>query len=495
MRGVIGKKFPRPFSPIHSCRVGAREQDPRFLSPRRSLAPVLLVSFGPDSREVKPLHFDRQSCSSFFRARSNRATRALTVAVACALTVVLTQSGQGQSFDGGGGSAPLATQNATQRGRDHSRLSLGPGGDLEYVGMFQPDGTFRRTSKLTRFREAMNISPPESPAEQAARQGAAPPWMLSSNVRVVDDIEPPAHAIALPEAHAIPVRARNAMVSFLYGRLRVLGTPQHLTTDSRQRIIISDPSIPAIHVLDPTRKTSFSILGGEGHRLQSPAGVAVDKEDNIYVADSERGMVLVYDQYGRFLRYIGNFHGENMYQSPSGIAIDRKAGHLYLLDGPRHLLLMLDLQGSLLKRVGTQWDDNGGFGLKRRNDTGAFNNPTEIAVNDDEVAVLDSVGTRVQIMDLECHRLGGFSVQKASQEAARENGLALDQHGNIYVSYIGTSEVKVYNRVGGLVASRPSGINGCARSASTSTITNHPFMNSQTSTMAAGRSRRISSCS
>ena len=74
-------------------------------------------------------------------------------------------------------------------------------------------------------------------------------------------------------------------------------------------------------------------------------------------------------------------------------------------------------------------------------------------MNDDEVAVLDSVGTRVQIMDLQCHRLGGFSVQKASQEAARENGLALDQHGNVYVSYVGTSEVKVYNRAGGLVAS------------------------------------------
>ena len=314
--------------------------------------------------------FDRQSCASVFHLSSNTETRALTIAITCALTVVLTQSGQGQSvFHAGGESAPLVTQNATQRVRD-SRLSFGPDGELKYVGTFQPDGTFHRTTRLTRFRGAMNITPPESPAAQAARQNGAPPWMLSSNVRVVDDIEPPAHAIALPEAHAVPVRARNAMVSLVYGRLRVLGTPQHLTTDSRQRIIISDPAIPAVHVLDPTRKTSFSILGGKGHRLQSPAGVAVDKEDNIYVADSERGMVMVYDQYGRFLRYIGNFHGENMYQSPSGIAIDRKAGHLYLLDGPRHLLLMLDLQGSLLKRVGTQWDDNGGFGLKRRNGTG-----------------------------------------------------------------------------------------------------------------------------
>ena len=322
--------------------------------------------------------------------------------------------------------------------------------------MFQPDGKFRRMSRRTRFVDAMNVTPSESPAEQLARQSAAPPWMLSSNMRVVDDIEPPAHAMALPEIHARPASVRNAIVSFVYGRLRVLATPQHLTTDSRQRIIISDPGIPAIHVLDAKGKTSFSILGGKGHRIQAPAGVAVDKEDNIYVADSERGMVLVYDQYGRFLRYIGNFHGENMYQAPIGIAIDRNAGHLYLLDSPRHIVYLLDLKGNLLRRTGEQGDDNGGSQLKRRSNPGqgAFNNPTEIAVNDDEVAVLDQVGTRVQIMDLECNLLGGFSVRKASsQEADRENGLALDQQGNIYVSYVGTSEVRVYNGGGELVTS------------------------------------------
>jgi sugar lactone lactonase YvrE len=117
---------------------------------------------------------------------------------------------------------------------------------------------------------------------------------------------------------------------------------------------------------------------------------------------------------------------------------------------------MLDLEGNLLKRVGQQWDDTGTGELKRRNNTGpgAFNYPTEIAVSDHEVAVLDTVGTRVQIMDLECNRLRGFSVLNTfHQEADRENGLGLDRDGNIYVSYVGTSEVRVYNEDGGLLAS------------------------------------------
>ena len=397
----------------------------------------------------------QHSCSLLFLTSSRTVTAALTIAIAFTLTAVLPQSAPAQRLDAGDQSTPLRTQDVSQPARAFPRLSLGSGRELVYVGMFQPDATFRGSSKFTRFLDAMKALPPEGPSEQAARESAVPPWMLSSNVRAVDDIEPPGRATALPEVQSLVGRSRDAVVSFVYGRPSVLRTPQYLTTDSRQRVILSDPGIPAVHVLDPKRKTSFSILGGQGRRLQSPAGVAVDGQDNIYVADSERGMVLVYDQYGEFVRYIGNVHGENAYQRPTGIAIDRKAGHLYLADSPRHLIFILDLEGNLLKRVGQQWGDIGDGGLKRRN-TGPemFNYPTEIAVNDHEVAVLDTFGTRVQIMDLECNLLGRFAVRNAPhREADREDGLGLDRDGNIYVSDVVTSEVRMYNREGGLRAS------------------------------------------
>ncbi len=360
----------------------------------------------------------------------------------------------------GGPSAPLRTSDPGPA-RAFPRLSLGSGRELVYVGMFSSDARFRWSSKFTRFMDAMKAPspdvtrPPIGSSEQAASQSGVPDWMLFSNERVADDVEPPAHAVKLPVAHSRAGSARDAVVSFAYGRPRLLRTPQQVTTDSRQRVILSDPGIPAVHVLDPKGKTSFSILGGQGHRLQAPAGVAVDGKDNIYVADSQRGMVLVYDQYGTFVRYIGNVHGENAYQGPAGIAISRKAGHLYLADGPRHLIFMLDLEGNLLKRVGRQWDETGKGELKRRKSTGAgeFNDPTEIAVGNDEVAVLDTAGTRVQIMDLECNLVGGFSVLSVSHgKVDRANGLGIDQDGNIYVSYAGASEVRVYRRDGGLLA-------------------------------------------
>ena len=402
------------------------------------------------------MHHQQRSRRLRFRTSSRAVTAVLTITIAFALAFVLIQSAQTQSFHAGGGSTPLRTQDPRQHARAFPRLSLGSGREVIYVGMFSSDATFRKSSKLTRFLDALNVSPFEGPSQQAARQSGVPSWMLSSNERVVDDIEPPGHAMALPEVHSLVGSARDAVVSFVYGRPSVLRTPQYLTTDSQQRVILSDPGIPAVHVLDPRRKTSFSILGGQGRRLQSPAGVAVDGEDNIYVADSERGMVLVYDQYGKFARYIGNFHGENMYQRPTGIAIDRKARHLYLADSPRHLIFMLDLEGNLLKRVGEQWDDTNGETLKSRKDIGPgkFDYPTEIAVSDHQVAVLDMAGTRVQIMDLECNLRRGFRFPNAyHQQADKENGLALDKHGSIYVSYAATSEVRMYNSEGGLLAS------------------------------------------
>jgi hypothetical protein len=240
--------------------------------------------------------YKHQSCSLISHRghrRSSTTAAALMVTIVLALTVVLAQSAQVQSFHAADGSAQLPAQDPGDHATVFLQQGLGRGSQLVYLGMFQPDAMFRASKKRTRFLDAHKGSRPEGPSELDARQSSVPPWMLSSNVRFVDDIEPPAHAIALPKAHSLPVNVRDAIVSFVYGRTRVLRTPQHLTTDSRHRVIISDPGIPAVHVLDPERKSSFSILGGQGRRLQSPAGVAVDGEDNIYVADSQRGMVLV----------------------------------------------------------------------------------------------------------------------------------------------------------------------------------------------------------
>jgi hypothetical protein len=41
------------------------------------------------------------------------------------------------------------------------------------------------------------------------------------------------------------------VVTFAYGHLRVMREPQNVASDSLQRVLVADPAIPAVHVLDP----------------------------------------------------------------------------------------------------------------------------------------------------------------------------------------------------------------------------------------------------
>jgi len=152
-------------------------------------------------------------------------------------------------------------QGPVQAIRAFPRLNLGSGRDLVYVGMFSSDATFRGSSKVTHFLDAMNAPlpdasrPPVGSAEQAAQQSGAPPWMLSRNSRFINDTAPPEHVRARAEGHSRAGEARDAVVSFVYGQPRLLRAPQTVTSDSQQRVVISDPAIPAVHILDPRRKT------------------------------------------------------------------------------------------------------------------------------------------------------------------------------------------------------------------------------------------------
>lgn len=331
--------------------------------------------------------------------------------------------------------------------RAFPRLTLQNGVEVEYVGMFAADSRFQTPSGIDRFAARAGVLPAAD-----ANQGEVPSHALVSSERVFDDYAPPLHAMAYSSVPSPPHYLFNGLVTLVYGHERVLRAPHDVTVDSQQRVIVTDPPIHAVHVLDPQQKTSFRIVGGAGRRLLLPGAVAADSDDNIYVADFHRQTILVYDRYGRFLREIGTYHGENIFQQLSGIAIDRKAGHLYATDGPRHMVYMLDLEGGILRHTGVADEAPNLGGLKVRS-KGAheLTYPTHIAVGEHEVVVLDTEGTRIRILDQDCRTLGGFIIQQAAQDHA--DGVAIDNEGRIYVSYSSTSEIRVFSHDGQRLAS------------------------------------------
>lgn len=316
------------------------------------------------------------------------------------------------------------------------------------IGVYGPDGIFRKGS---------GSIPVIAKQKPGLRPAEVPPWInLGSVERVIEDYEPPAHATKAAKGQSLLGTLRDRAAALAYGRESVLLAPTHIATDARQRLIISDPEIPAVHVLDAAGKKSFRIVGGAQHRLREPNGVAVDAAGNIYVADRKRGMILVYDPGGSFRRYIGNFRGESLFAAPTGIAIDRRAGHLFVLDSPANELIVLDLEGNVLKRLG-----NG------RTGSIAFIQPTEIALGNEELVVLDGGGRRIQVFDLKCNLLRSFNIgNPVGAPVLREIGLSVDRSSNIYVSNLNGSHVSIYDRDGVLISGGPrspferAGLNG-----------------------------------
>src|ERR1700693_4589048 len=86
-----------------------------------------------------------------------------------------------------------------------------------------------------------------------------------------------------------------------------LVSPYSVTTDSRGRIIVTDPGADGIHIFDFTeKKYKFLSRKDSGKNpMISPQCVAVDTQDNIYVTDSMAGKIFVFDRSGKFRRMIG----------------------------------------------------------------------------------------------------------------------------------------------------------------------------------------------
>ncbi len=268
---------------------------------------------------------------------------------------------------------------------------------------------------------------------------AAPPWMIRSWERIIRDFAPSVHGAATAKASGRYSGILNSVVTLAYGEPDLLRTPTYITTDAQHRLIVSDPAERSVHVLDPAGKHSFRILGGEQYRLKAPAGVAADNDGNIYIADSEGGDVLVYDNLGRFERYIGLYHGERGFEHPTAIALDGKGRLLYVADTPSNLVLVFDLQGHPMKQLG---------GLHNQASPVRLEHPTSIAADESGVAILDSGSRELHILSRDGDPVVTLHIGEYMESGDTWNGVALDHDGNLYATVVNGASVMILTRNG-----------------------------------------------
>lgn len=238
--------------------------------------------------------------------------------------------------------------------------------------------------------------------------------------------------------------ASRKMLNFLAGEVaptnRILEPMGIAVSDDGQRVYVSDFAQLAVFMFDFEKKTSFKV-GGEKGALGGPMGIALDSEENFYVAESAGKGVQVYDRTGKYLSSIS----DKSIERPIGVAIDKARGLLYVADTGRaesfeHTIKVFDLQGKLLRKIGKQIGDI----------EGSFLFPTWISLDDKgNLYVADTLNSRVQKFDPEGKFLKVYGKRgNAFGQFDKPKGVGLDSFGNLYVVDSGWSNVQIFNAAG-----------------------------------------------
>jgi sugar lactone lactonase YvrE len=174
-----------------------------------------------------------------------------------------------------------------------------------------------------------------------------------------------------------------------------------------------------------------------------PAGIALDKAGNVYVADEWRNQVVMFTKDGETIgRWGTTGSADGQLDGPNGIIFDSQ-DNLLVVDGRNHRVQKFSKDGKFISNIGKQGTKNG-----------EFNFPWGITLDaGGNIYVADWRNDRIQKFSKDGKFLlkVGVSGTKDGQ-LNRPTGVAVDKEGMIYVTDWGNDRVQVFDREGGFVA-------------------------------------------
>jgi streptogramin lyase len=123
-----------------------------------------------------------------------------------------------------------------------------------------------------------------------------------------------------------------------------LDQPVAFAVDVLGNVLFADPGAGFVHKFE---SKGTPLLSFEDSRLHRASGIAVDSGGAIYVADAERGSVLIFFPDGTFYR-ARQAAAQPHFAGPLGISVDI-SGHLYVPDPAHSRITRFDPQGRLMK--------------------------------------------------------------------------------------------------------------------------------------------------
>jgi DNA-binding beta-propeller fold protein YncE/cytochrome c-type biogenesis protein CcmH/NrfG len=222
-----------------------------------------------------------------------------------------------------------------------------------------------------------------------------------------------------------------------------LQQPNGIAIDKEGNVYVADTFNHRIQVFTP-EGDFLRQFGGEGAQAGSfrfPKAVAFDEAGFLFVADTGNHRVQKFTRQGEFLLEFGGLgRAEGRLNAPGGLALDPK-GNLYVADTQNHRIQKFTAEGEWL----TSW---GVIGTEHKQ----FVEPTGISVDrEGKIWVADTENHRLQCFDASGRYL--LEIGRAGNKAGELNsphGITIDTEGRLYVADTANSRIQVFGPTGEL---------------------------------------------
>jgi DNA-binding beta-propeller fold protein YncE len=202
-------------------------------------------------------------------------------------------------------------------------------------------------------------------------------------------------------------------------------------------VYVADGQNHSVYVLNLASRVFATISQAGARPLEWPIDLAI-RGESLLVADSSRGAVFVYDFAGAYKAAVG----DGALKRPSGIAVDRNSGDLWVVDSAAHDCKVFDSNGQLKRTFG-----------QRGASAGQFNYPVGLGIHPEVgVAIADSMNFRVQLISSEGAPKAMFGQKgDAAGDFALPRDVAIDSEGHLYVLDNQFENVQIFDRTGRLL--------------------------------------------
>ncbi|MDP3149586.1 MAG: 6-bladed beta-propeller [Ignavibacteria bacterium] len=230
------------------------------------------------------------------------------------------------------------------------------------------------------------------------------------------------------------------LVDFFLGEekeISHLERPQNIAINSRGELLITDIELKGIHFFNIEEKTYKFVKKWGKNLFNSPVGIAIDNEDDIFICDSGIKKIIVLDKGLNFKHVLK----EGLIR-PTSIKIENDS--VYVSDTGANQIIVFNLEGKELQRIGG-----------RGNAAGSFNFPVHLCLDNSKnpstnsLYVVDAMNFRIQVLSKAGVFIKSFGrLGNSVGDFARPKGVALDSESNVYVVDALFDIVQIFDQTG-----------------------------------------------